>query len=293
MPNDSISIDMERIASVIPLPGNSDSGLPRFFWVDLGLTNYSIIMQGTFKDFGGINPFQLTEKFMHAWKNDMVNISTNADVNDLTHVQIDDPTWGRQDYYCINQKVDLTREGGRIQWDYYMRFGVVVPPSIGSYNSFAVTDPISGFGPSVHVGFPVVGNQTTLQVDSVKLNYDRMANTIPLPGDSDENRPRYAFTDLGLAQPILTLSGKLPDIMFPNPFEVLEAFYRNWSGRIAGDSRTDDHVAGLLGMCLDDPQGTRAFFGVPQKMRLVRKGGTSNWKFEMSMWIVRGDESGV
>ena len=293
MPTDLITLEMERIASVVPLPGNSDSGLPRFFWVDLGLTNYSIIMQGTFKDFGGINPFQIVEKFMHAWRGNMFNLSTNVDPNDLTHIQIDDATWGRQDYYCINSKVDLTRQGGKIQWDYYMRFAVVLPTNVGTYNSFAVTDPISGFGPSVHVGFPVVGGQTTLQVDDIQLNYDRMASTIPLPGDEDENRPRLAYTDLGLAQPILTLKGKLPDILTPNPFEVMEAFYRNWSGRIAGDSRTDDHVAGLLGMCLDDPQGTRAFFGVPQKMRLIRQGGTSNWKFEMSMWVVRGDESGV
>jgi len=292
MPCDLIAIDMERIASVIPLPGNSESGLPRFFWVDLGLTNYNIIMQGTFRDFKGINPFQVVEKFMHAWRTGMVNISTNTDVEDLTHVQIDDETWGQQDYYCINSKIDLTREGGRIQWDYYMRFGVVIPPSIGSYSSFAVIDPILG-GPSIHVGFPVVGAQTTLQTDSVKINYDRMASTIPLPGDPDENRPRFAYTDLGLAQPIMSLRGVLPDILPPNPFEVLEAFYRNWSGRIAGDSRTDSHVSGLLGMCLDDPQGTRAFFGVPQKMRLFRQGGQSNWKYEMSMWIARADEAGV
>lgn len=293
MPNDTITISLERIASVIPLPGSTGDGAPRMFWVDLGLANYSIVLQGTFKDFTSINAFQVAEKFMRAWKNDMINISTNTDVGNLTKVQVDDARWGRLNYYCVNSKFDIVRTGGQIKWDYYLRFGVVVPPSIGVYTSFVDVDPIVGFGPSVHVGFPVAGRETTIQTDQIEINYDRMANTIPLPGNKNENTPRFAYTDLGLSQPIMVLQGKFPDIMYPNPFEVMEAFYRNWSGRITGDSRQDDQVEGLMGMCLDDPGGTRAFFGVPQLMTLTRAGGSAHWRHKIAMWVVRADESGV
>jgi hypothetical protein len=294
MPVDIFTIEMERIASVVSLPGNTDSGLPRFFWVDLGLTNINIVMQGTFRDFSEINPFHVISQFMYSWKGEMSNISKNVDVNKLTLIQVDDATWGRYDYYCLNSKFDLDRSGGRIQWDYYLRFAVVVPPCIGSYGSLTTLDPITGLGPSVHVGFPAVGAETTLQTDEIKLTYDRLASTIPLSGQSNENcRPNLAFTDFGLAQPVLMLKGRFPDILVPNPFEVMEAFYRNWAGRIAGDSRTDEHVSGLLGVCLDDPRGAQAFFGVPQKMTLTRRGGTAAWDYEMSMWLTRADDAGL
>src|SRR5438093_13646050 len=86
MPVDTITILMERIASVIPLPGSTGDGLPRMFWVDLGLTNYSLILQGTFKDAqagGPIDPFSVASSFNRAWKNDMFNITTNTDVSKL------------------------------------------------------------------------------------------------------------------------------------------------------------------------------------------------------------------
>lgn len=291
-PTDSCTIDLERISSVVPLPGNTEDGGPRLFWVDLGMATYAIVLQGVIKDFSPINPFIIAEKFMRSWKNTLVDISTNVDVTKLTQVQIDDATWGRLNYYCLNSKFDLTRTGGEVKWEYYMRFAVVVPPSIGYYGSFVEVNPLDGL-PSVHLGFPVAGRQTVVQVDRINIAYDRQATTIPLPGNDDLNIPQVAYTDLGLAQPIMTLDGTFPDIMRPNPFEVMEAFYRNWSGRTAGDSRDNDHVEGLLGMCLDDPGGTRAFFGVPQKMTLTRRGGSSSWKHRISMWITRADESGV
>ena len=291
-PVDVCTIDLERIASVVPLPGATADGAPRMFWVDLGMATYSLIIQGVIRDFSFLSPFTIAQQFMRSWRGSVVDLSTNVDKTKLTQVQIDDATWGRLNYYCLNSKFDLTRTGGQVKWDYYMRLAVVIPPTIGSYATFRTLDPIVGAGQTVHLGFPVAGRQTTVQVDKVNIAYDRQATTIPLPGDDTLKVPQVAYTDLGLAQPIMTIEGTFPDVLTPSPFEVMEAFYRNWSGRISGDSRDNDHVAGLLGMCLDDPGGAAAFFGVPQHMTLTRFGGTAQWKHKISMWVARADESG-
>lgn len=298
-PAERLTIQIERIASVVPLPGDTSSGKSRMFWVDLGLVNYNIVVEGTIIDhqanlraFGSSQNPGLSHRFMKSWRNSMFDLSSNVDVSNLTQVQIDDRTWGKLNYWCINQKLTLKRRPAVGEWGYYMRFGVIVPPSIGSYGTFTVVDPLDR-DQQVVLSFPVAGSQTIVQVDDIAIDYDRQAAPIPLPGDDSQNTPRFAYTDLGLAQPVITLKGNMPDIINPNPFQVMEAFYRNWSGRITGDSSNMEHVTGTMGICMDDPNGTQSFYGVPQLMRLVREGGKSSYSFQIGMWITRADDAGI
>lgn len=295
----TLTIQIERIASVIPLPGDSNTGKARLLWIDLGLVNYSIILAGTIRDhqpnlkaFGSAQNPGVAHRFMQSWKNSLFDLSTHVDVSNLTQVQIDDRTWGKLNYWCINQKLDLKRNPAKPEWDYYMRLAVIIPPSIGNYGSFTVNDPLDR-GQQVVLGFPVAGAQTVVQASELEINYDRQATPIPLPGDDSVNVPRFAYTDLGLAQPIIIVKGVFPDTINPNPFQVMEAFYRNWSGRITGDSAQMEHVTGTMGICMDDPNGQQEFYGVPQLMRLVRTGGSAKYDYQVQMWITRADNAGV
>jgi len=298
-PVERITIQIERIATVVPLPGDSNTGKARMFWVDLGTANYNIILEGTIIDhqanlkaFGSSQNPGMSHRFMKSWKSSMFNLSTEVDVGDLTQIQIDDRTWGKLNYYAINQKLDLKRAPAVGEWSYYMRFGVVIPPSLGVYDSFTEVDPLDR-NQQVILGFPVVGGQTIVQVSDININFDRQASPIPLPGDDSLNTPRFAYTDLGLTQPILTVKGNMPDIISPNPFQVMEAFYRNWSGRITGDSSNMEHVTGTMGICIDDPNGTQSFYGIPQVMRLTRAGASAKYAFQVSMWVTRADDAGI
>ena len=297
-PVETITVQIERIASVIPLPGDSNTGKTRLFWVDLGLVNYNIIIEGVIRDHQTLKALGssinegLAHRFMKAWQNSLFDLSTNVDDDKLTLVQIDDRTWGKLNYRVINQKLTLKRAPSVPEWKYYMRFAVIKPPDIGVYNTFTVVDPL-GQDSQVVLGFPVVGTQTIVQVSDIELNYDRQATPIPLPADDSENTPRFAYTDLGLAQPILIVRGKFPDIINPNPFQVMEAFFRNWSGRITGDSANISNVEGTMGVCLDDPNGSSSFFGIPNMMRLTRTGGTSWYNHITRMWITRADDAGI
>ena len=132
-----------------------------------------------------------------------------------------------------------------------------------------------------------------MQADELEIAYDRQATPIPLPGDDSLNVPRFAYTDLGLAQPVFVVKGVFPDTIDPNPFQVMEAFYRNWSGRITGDSANMGNVEGTMGICMDDPNGQQEFYGIPRLMRLVRVGGTSKYGYQVHMWITRADNAGV
>lgn len=293
-----LTIQLERIASVIPLPGDSNTGKARMFWVDLGLVNYNIILEGTIRDLqtlraiGSAQNPGMAHRFMTAWQNSLFDLSSNVDDDDLTLVQIDDRTWGKLNYRVINQKLTLKRRPGVPEWHYYMRFAIIKPPSIGTYQTFTTVDPL-GSNAHVVLGFPVVGSQTIIQCDSIQMDYDRQATPIPLPADDDDNTPRFAYTDLGLAQPMLTLTGVYPDTINPNPFQVMEAFYRNWSGRITGDSASLSNVEGTMGVCIDDPNGSMSLFGVPNMMRLVREGGSAKYSHTTRMWITRGDDAGI
>ncbi len=298
-PVQRMTIQIERIVSVIPLPGDSGTGKARMFWVDLGLVNYNIILEGTIKDhqanlqaFGSeMNP-GLAHRFMKSWKSSRFNLSTHVDVGDLTLVQIDDRTWGKLDYRCINQKLTIKRAATRPEWQYYMRFAVVLPPDIGSISTFTTVDPMDR-SQQVVLGFPVAGGQTVVQADALEVAYDRQATPIPLPGDDDENVPRFAYTDLGLAQPVFIVNGVFPDIIPPNPFQVMEAFYRNWSGRITGDSANMSNVEGTMGICMDDPGGQQSFYGIPRLMRLTREAASAKYGYQVQMWITRADDAGV
>jgi len=269
------------------------------FWVDLGLVNYNIVLEGTIIDRqanlkalgSAMNP-GVAHRFMKSWRNSMFDLSSNVDVDNLTQVQIDDRTWGKLNYWCINQKLTLKRVPATPEWSYYMRFAVVVAPDIGNYDTFVTTDPLNR-DQQVVLGFPVAGAQTIVQTSDIELDYDRQATPIPLPGDDSENVPRFAYTDLGLAQPIFVIKGVFPDIIYQNPFQVMEAFYRNWSGRITGDSSRMDNVTGTMGICIDDPGGQQSFYGVPQLMRLTREGAKANYNFNIGMWITRADDAGV
>ena len=298
-PVERMTIQIERIASVVPLPGDSSTGKARMFWVDLGLVYYNIILEGTVQDhqanlkaFGSSQNPGLSHRFMQSWRNSLFDLSTTVDLSDLTQVQIDDRTWGKLNYYCINQKLSIKRAAARPEWHYYMRFAVVVPPSIGVYDSFTVVDPLSE-DQHVVLGFPVVGAQTIVPVRDIEVSYDRQATPIPLPGDDSLNVPRFAYTDLGLAQPVIIVKGPFPDTINPNPFQVMEAFYRNWSGRITGDSANMSNVEGTMGLFIDDPNGQQAFYGIPRLMRLVREGGKSKYEHEIHMSITRADDAGV
>lgn len=297
-PVENLTVQIERIASVIPLPGDSNTGKARLFWVDLGLVNYNVILEGVIRDhqtlkaLGSAANQGLAHRFMKSWQNSLFDLSSNVDDSDLTLVQIDDRTWGKLNYRVINQKLTLRRAPSVPEWKYYMRFAVIKPPDIGVYNTFTVVDPLKQ---SSHVvlGFPVVGAQTIAQVEDIEISYDRQATPIPLPANDDENTPRFAYTDLGLAQPMLVVRGKYPDIINPNPFQVMEAFFRNWSGRITGDSANFSNVEGTMGVCLDDPNGSSTFHGIPNMMRLTRGGGTSWYNHITRMWITRADDAGV
>ena len=297
-PVETLTVQIERIASVIPLPGDSNTGKARLFWVDLGLVNYNIILEGTIRDhqtimaLGSADNHGLAHRFMKSWRNSLFDLSSNVDDEDLTLVQIDDRTWGKLNYRVINQKLTLKRAPGRPEWHYYMRFAVIKPPDIGTYHTFTTDDPL-GKNKHVVLGFPVVGDQTIVQVTDIEINYDRQATPIPLPADDDENTPNFAYTDLGLTQPMMTVRGAFPDIINPNPFQVMEAFFRNWSGRITGDSATLSNVEGTMGICIDDPNGSGSFFGIPNLMRLTRRGGSSKYDHTIRMWITRADDAGV
>lgn len=298
-PAANLTVQIERIASVVPLPGDSTTGKARMFWVDLGLVNYNIIIEGTIRDhqpnlraFGSSQNPGLAHRFMQSWRSSRFNLSTEVNVSDLTQVQIDDRTWGKMNYYCINQKLTIKRAPARPEWHYYMRFAVVIPPSIGVYDSFTVVDPLNR-DQQVVLGFPVAGGQTIVQANALEVAYDRQATPIPLPGDDSLNVPRFAYTDLGLAQPVFVVKGVFPDIIDPNPFQVMEAFYRNWSGRITGDSASMDNVTGTMGVCMDDPNGQQSFYGIPRLMRLTREGAAANYGYQVDMWITRADDAGV
>ena len=297
-PVETFTVQIERIASVIPLPGDSNTGKARLFWVDLGLVNYNIIVEGTIRDhqtlqaLGSAVNQGLAHRFMKSWQSSLFDLSSNVNDADLTLVQIDDRTWGKLNYRVINQKLTLKRSPGIPEWHYYMRFAVIKPPSIGTYPTFTTTDPL-GSNAHVVLGFPVVGSQTIVQCNGIEINYDRQATPIPLPADDSENTPRFAYTDLGLAQPMLVIKGVFPDIISPNPFQVMEAFYRNWSGRITGDSATLSNVEGTMGVCIDDPNGSSSFFGIPNMMRLTRVGGTAKYDYITRLWITRADDAGI
>ncbi len=294
----SMTVQIERIASVIPLPGDSGTGKMRMFWVDLGLVNYNIILEGTIRDhqtlkaLGSASNQGMAHRFMKAWQNSLFDLSSNVNDSDLTLVQIDDRTWGKLNYRVINQKLTLKRAPGIPEWHYYMRFAVIKPPDIGTYHTFTTVDPL-GSNAHVVMGFPVVGGQTIVQANQIEINYDRQATPIPLPADDDENTPRFAYTDLGLAQPMLQIRGVFPDIINPNPFQVMEAFYRNWSGRITGDSANLSNVEGTMGVCIDDPNGSGSFFGIPNMMRLTREGGRAKYDYITRMWVTRADDAGI
>ena len=89
------------------------------------------------------------------------------------------------------------------------------------------------------------------------------------------------------------VNGVFPDIINPNPFQVMEAFYRNWSGRITGDSANMSNVEGTMGVCMDDPGGQQSFYGIPRLMRLTRTAGSANYGYQVQMWITRADDAGV
>lgn len=297
-PVERLTVQIERIASVIPLPGDSNTGKARLFWVDLGLVNYNIIVEGTIRDhqtlqaLGSANNQGVAHRFMKAWQNSLFDLSSNVDDDDLTLVQIDDRTWGKLNYRVINQKLTLKRAPSVPEWHYYMRFAVIKPPDIGVYSTFTTNDPL-GQSSNVVLGFPVVGSQTIVQCSDIEINYDRQATPIPLPADDDENTPRFAYTDLGLTQPMLIVKGVFPDIINPNPFQVMEAFFRNWSGRITGDSANLSNVEGTMGICIDDPNGTSAFFGIPNMMRLTRSGGSAKYEHVIRIWVTRADDAGI
>ena len=92
---------------------------------------------------------------------------------------------------------------------------------------------------------------------------------------------------------MLQIRGVFPDIINPNPFQVMEAFYRNWSGRITGDSANLSNVEGTMGVCIDDPNGSGSFFGIPNLMRLTRAGGKAKYDYVTRMWVTRGDDAGL
>lgn len=298
-PVETMTIQIERISSVVPLPGDSGTGKARMLWVDLGLVNYNIILEGTIRDhqanlqaFGSSQNPGLAHRFMKSWKSSLIDLSDNVDADDLTRIQIDDRTWGKLNYWGLNQKLTVKRAPSKPEWSYYMRFAVVIPPDIGSISTFTTVDPLNR-DQQVVLGFPVAGGQTIVQADELEVSYDRQASPIPLPGDDSENVPRFAYTDLGLAQPVFVVKGVFPDSISPNPFQVMEAFYRNWSGRVTGDSSNMSNVEGTMGICMDDPGGQQAFYGLPRLMRLTRTGGSAKYNYQIQMWITRADDAGV
>jgi len=278
---DSVSIALQRTPSVIPIVGDTNSGGVRFVWVDLGLQELYLRVEGTLR-FGVFDIFGFEEAFLTSWKNELAQTADRVDTSKILKVEIRDPRdgWGYY-FYGIPRRFEKTTSGGNVQWQYRAEIAVIKFP----YRNFLAT--LRGekaIGERVGIQFPQ--GFTWLPVDRITTAVNRQPAVVPLVGDTDTGEPNWFFTDLGLAELDIQLMGVIPDTMTPHPLDILSGMAGAWINAKAGDTFRGGERDHTIGVTVEAPESTITYWCIPRGCTLIRQGQTSRWEYRLEFSVI-------
>jgi hypothetical protein len=273
---DSVSITLQRNPSVFPIVGDTSTGDVRFVWVDLGLQEITLRVEGTLR-FGVFDVVGFESAFLKSWRSELAQTADAVDQNKLVRIGIRDPRDGwLRSFFGIPRRFEKTAAGGGVQWQYRAEFAVLKFP----YQTFLAT--LRGekaIGERVGIQFPQ--GFTWIPVDRITTVVNRQPAVVPLVGNTDTGEPNWFFTDLGLAELDIQLMGVLPDTMTPHPLDILSGMSGAWIKARAGDTFRGSERDHTIGITVEAPEGTITYWCIPRGCTLIRIGQTSRWEYRL------------
>lgn len=124
---------LNRQAVVMPLPGDSGSGLPLAFSVDLGQMTQDILLRGSIKDYDDASYAtwrDIRHMVVRAWKDLTFQWDNLYDPSYTTRIVYTEPSGQKWTYRCAASRLELTRDGGKEQWDFVLGLSVIVWPPL-------------------------------------------------------------------------------------------------------------------------------------------------------------------
>jgi len=123
---------INRQVVVVPLPGEPSQGLPLAFTVDMGAMSQDIVLKGVIKDndaeSGQASWRDLRAMVIRSWKDLVFGWSDPFNPQNATRIGYYPRKGGTMWYRCLPTRLDMTRTGGKGQWDYSMTLAVVAWP---------------------------------------------------------------------------------------------------------------------------------------------------------------------
>lgn len=123
---------LTRPVSVMPMPGDPTTGIPRAFAIDFGELAQTITLKGIIEDViqasGLVTVWQLLEGIRKSWKDLVVayNAATNPQYTVLLTYRLRDGT--SLTYKTVFMGGQVEKTAGRTFWEYSLTFGVIAWP---------------------------------------------------------------------------------------------------------------------------------------------------------------------
>lgn len=278
---DNLTVLLNRNPAVFPIVGDTSTGDARFLWVDFGLGQMQLRLEGAMRS-SDVAMKPLEQAFVRSWRMAMAETSDSVDRSKVVQALVHDPRVNDyRTFYCLPRRFERYTQGGVFAWYYRMEFDIIIPPFYRYPSSFRTNKLL---GETVGLEFPT--GFTWIPSDKYTIVVNRQPAVVPLVGDTDTGAPNFFFTDLGLTEVDLQIMGLLPDTMGPDPFDLLSAMLSAWTQFKAGDNMRGDEISRAVRVVMECPEGTIIYRTIPRGATLTRMGQTARWEYRLEFSVV-------